>query len=314
MNIITSIMGCVCSREDLVVNNNKYSIISKIADGGFGVISLVENTRTYEQFALKRVKCEDRKEIEAMTLENKYYKLLNSHSNLIQLIDDDIREERNSASFTIFSIFPYYQSGTLQDELESNLKKGGFIENSQLMNLFYGICDGTNYIHESNLAHRDLKPHNVLLSSDRQTSILTDYGSMTERTIELKDSRKCQEIAEWAAENCSMFYRAPELFEPRAGSSINEKADVWSLGCVLYSMLFNKGPFDYVLEKGDSIAMAVANANFKLNDSQKSQRPGYMIKLINDMIVTEGFRRESLNNVMGVIKNNSTFSTNSVSA
>lgn len=166
------------------------------------------------------------------------------------MIGEDCREDRGLSTFTIYSVFPYYKSGTLQDELEANVKTGQLIEHNRLCSLFYGICDGTNFIHESNLAHRDLKPHNVLLSNDRQVPILTDYGSMTARVLEIQDQRKVQEVQDWAAQNCSMFYRAPELFEPRSGFSVTEKADVWSLGCILYSMMFSKGPFDYVCEKG----------------------------------------------------------------
>ena len=120
------------------------------------------------------------------------------------------------------------------------------------MKLFYAISSGLNFIHESNLAHRDLKPQNILLCSDERVgALLTDFGSMTERVIEIKNSRKAQEIQDWSAQNCSMFYKAPELFSPKTGI-IDEKADIWSLGCLTYALMFNKGPFDYVVEKGFS--------------------------------------------------------------
>lgn len=294
-------MGCFCSKEDLNLNGTKYTILNKIADGGFGVISLVEDSRTYQQYALKRVKCESKEELESMGLENKYYKLLGTHTNLINLINEDVKQDPRTRQYTILSIFPYYQNGTLQDEIESNQKSERLIETNRLLTLFLGICDATNFIHESNLAHRDLKPHNVLLSDDRMTAILTDYGSMTERNIEVKDARKVQELVDWAAQNCSMFYRAPELFEPRMGARVTEKGDVWSLGCVLYAMMFKKGPFDYVCEKGDSIAMAVANANYKIPKA-KGFRPDYLVDLVDSMIVVEDFKRESLSSVMAVIR------------
>jgi serine/threonine kinase 16 len=118
------------------------------------------------------------------------------------------------------------------------------------LSLFSGITDGVNYIHDNNLAHRDLKPHNVLLSDDRQSAVIIDFGSMTEKCITIDSIRKSQEIEDWAAQNCSMFYKAPELFSPKVGTVINEKADIWALGCILYAMMFNKGPFDYVAERG----------------------------------------------------------------
>ena len=83
-------------------------------------------------------------------------------------------------------------------------------------------------------------------------ALLTDFGSMTDRVIEVNTSRKAQEIQDFAAENCSMFYKAPELFNVKIGT-IDEKADIWSLGCVLYALMFNKGPFDYVAGKGNAL-------------------------------------------------------------
>ena len=138
----------------------------------------------------------------------------------------------------------------MQEELDRHNKKQSKIKLNRLIKLFHAICSGLNYIHESNLAHRDLKPQNVLLSGeDGVGAVLTDFGSMTERIIQVNNSRKAQEIQDFSAENCSMFYKAPELFTVSLGV-IDEKADIWSLGCVLYALMFNKGPFDYVVEKG----------------------------------------------------------------
>ena len=79
---------------------------------------------------------------------------------------------------------------------------------------------------------------------------MTDFGSMSERIIEISTSKKAQQIQDWASENCSLFYKAPELFQPDLHRNITEKADIWSFGCNLYASMYNKGPFDYVVTKG----------------------------------------------------------------
>jgi serine/threonine kinase 16 len=97
----------------------------------------------------------------------------------------------------------------LQTELESNILYSRNIKNDRVLKLILGVCNGLDHIHRANLAHRDLKPLNILLSDDRQAPVLTDFGSMTEREIKIENSRKSQEIEDWAAQNCSMFYKAP---------------------------------------------------------------------------------------------------------
>jgi serine/threonine protein kinase len=51
-----------------------------------------------------------------------------------------------------------------------------------------------------------------------------------------------------AAQLCSQPYRAPELFDVSSDMEINEKLDVWSLGCVLYSMTYGKGYSPYEIQ------------------------------------------------------------------
>lgn len=145
----------------------------------------------------------------------------------------------------------------MQTELDFNLKRSIYIKNDRAHKLIGGVCNGLDYIHRSNLAHRDLKPQNILIDDDKNTPVLTDFGSMTQHSIEIDSVRKSQEIQEWAAQNCSMFYKAPELFSPKVGCFVTKKSDIWSLGCVLFAILYNKGPFDYVVEKGTYLFLVV---------------------------------------------------------
>lgn len=177
----------------------------------------------------------------------------------------------------------------------------------RITKLMIGVCNALNDIHCANLAHRDLKPQNILLSDNRDSAILTDFGSMSERVIEITSSKKSQQIAEWASENCSLFYKAPEFFSPQENSKITEKADVWSFGCNLYATMYNKGPFDYVVNKGDSIALAASSARFSI-PNLPSNRSEKLINILKNTICFEQDKRMTMGNIMTeLIALNTTF-------
>lgn len=48
---------------------------------------------------------------------------------------------------------------------------------------------------------------------------------------------------------------------------IDERTDIWSLGCVLYAICFFKCPYDVIYEKGDSVALAVLSGNVDFPDN-----------------------------------------------
>ncbi|KAG1364332.1 putative serine/threonine-protein kinase [Cocos nucifera] len=69
---------------------------------------------------------------------------------------------------------------------------------------------------------------------------------------------------EWAAEHCSAPFRAPDLWDCPSHANIDERTDIWSLGCTLYAIMYGSSPFEYVLgESGGSLQLAVMNAQIK---------------------------------------------------
>lgn len=97
--------------------------------------------------------------------------------------------------------------------------------------------------------------------------ILVDLGSCTEAREQICGQSDAQRLQDWAEERCSIVYRAPELFNVQSYCMIDERTDIWSLGCVLYAICFFKCPYDVIYEKGDSVALAVLSGNVDFPDS-----------------------------------------------
>jgi len=146
-------------------------------------------------------------------------------------------------------------------------------------------------------AHRDLKPGNVMIADDG-APILMDFGSTIKARIKIDDRRQALLQQDIAAEQSTMAYRAPELFDVKNGKTLDEKVDIWSLGCTLYALAYLHSPFETMqtTEQGGSIAMAVMNAQFK-HPSNSSYSQGFR-DLIDNMLKADPQQRPDIHQVI----------------
>ena len=65
-----------------------------------------------------------------------------------------------------------------------------------------------------------------------------------------------------AAERCTLPYRAPEFFELATGTELDERVDIWSLGCTLYTIAYGVSPFERAAGMAGSVPLAITNGKF----------------------------------------------------
>ena len=102
----------------------------------------------------------------------------------------------------------------------------------------FQIVKAVDYLHENQICHRDLKLENILLAKKGRTSLLkiTDFGLSKQQKAQMKSYVGTK------------MYMAPEVIRARNhpmlhSSCYTYKADMWSLGCILFTMLCGKMPF-----------------------------------------------------------------------
>ena len=144
-----------------------------------------------------------------------------SHPNVIELYD--VWENRGE----LYLVMEYVESGELFDYVSCY----GALPEEEAVRLFRQIIGGLSYCHRFNICHRDLKPENILLDKHRNIK-LADFGMAALQP----DNR-------WLNTSCgSPHYAAPEIIHGRKYRG--DKADIWSVGIILYAMLNGYLPFD----------------------------------------------------------------------
>ncbi|KAK9675297.1 Serine/threonine-protein kinase env7 [Basidiobolus ranarum] len=304
----------------LNINGRSFKIMKLLGEGGFSMVYLVKDSTTGRQFALKKIQCPLGTDTfkDAMR-EAELYKLF-SHPNIIRVMDNCVLQEKNGDK-TVYIFLPYYKNGTLQDIMSTNIMNHLQLPEKKILKMFHGVCLAVRELHTFELphipvvsenpdefvgsenggnrvpyAHRDIKPSNVILGDDA-TPILMDFGSVIRAKTVIKTRQQALLEQDRAAEYSTMAYRAPELFDVKTGSVLNEKVDIWSLGCLLYAIAYGQSPFEANQnEQGGNIALAVQNCKYSFpSDDLYSE---HLRELIRYMLVLDVKQRPDIHQVI----------------
>lgn len=144
------------------------------------------------------------------------------HPNIVQVIDFDVQDEE------YYMVMEYIQGDTLKALLQGK----GALPLNQALDIAIKLADALAYAHGEGMIHRDIKPANILFSK-AQMPILTDFG-----IARIMDAS--------GLTVSGAFVGTPSYISPEAGrgEQVDERADIYSLGIVLYEMLTGTVPYD----------------------------------------------------------------------
>eukprot|EP01133_Synstelium_polycarpum_P001463 gene1463-1699_t len=135
------------------------------------------------------------------------------------------------------------------------------------------------------ITHRDLKVENVLLDEETGLYKLCDFGSATQEVMHLKNKQDIQRAEEDIAKYTTPQYRSPEQVDLYRSNVVNEKVDIWALGCLLYKLLYYTTPFE---EAG---SLGILNGNYVIPPSSYSNE---IICLIRFMLHPDATQRPDI--------------------
>ncbi|XP_035146082.1 serine/threonine-protein kinase MARK2-like [Callithrix jacchus] len=192
-----------------------YQILKFIGRGAFGEVTLARHLITGTRVAVKTI---NKTGFLSSHRETTILKSV-SHSNIIRLYQ--IINTREACQL----VLEYAEGGSLADWLEKNI-----MEEEEARGMFQQMLSAVRYLHKRKIAHRDLKPDNMLLDSKGHIKI-SDFGSAT----------IYHEGQRLRAGHGTLPYMAPELFGAQGYEC--PAMDIWSLGVTLYQMVSNSLPF-----------------------------------------------------------------------
>ena len=223
-------------KEGLPFLNERYQILELIGKGGYSEVYKAYDTYDHKFIACKLIQLNENwpQEIKQSYIkhtirENLILQNLN-HKKIVKLYDT---LEINDNAFC--NILEYCSGPDLSLYIRKN---GGSISEQIAKIIITQILQALMYLNNltKKIIHYDLKPENILFDNDMNIKI-TDFGLA--KIIEPNT-----EFVQLTSQGVGTYwYLPPECFEENKNIEINSKVDIWSLGVILYEIIFNKKPF-----------------------------------------------------------------------
>ena len=212
----------------------RYTLEQKIGEGGMGEVWVAKQTEPVKRkVALKLIKAgmDSKAVLQRFEAERQALALMD-HPHIAKVLDGGLTADRH----------PFFVM-----ELVNGLPLNKFCDEAKLtpkerLELFVPICQAVQHAHQKGIIHRDLKPGNILVTliDGRPVPKVIDFGVAKATAGKLTDESLS---TNFGAVVGTLEYMAPEQ-AGYSGEDIDTRADIYSLGVILYEMLTGLRPID----------------------------------------------------------------------
>ena len=227
------------------VLGNRYEIIRKVGDGGMAFVYEAKDRLLNRTVAVKVLRPEfvdDEEFLGKFKREAEAVASL-SHPNIVNVYD--VGEDGK----VHYIVMEFIDGQNLKDII----KNEGTLDEYTALEITKQIANALSAAHKKGIIHRDIKPHNILISNEGRIVKVADFGI-------------AKAVSNSTMTNIGSIIGSVHYFSPEQakGKYVTNNADLYSLGIVLYEMLIGKVPF-----RGDSpIAIALQHINDEIEFTQ----------------------------------------------
>jgi serine/threonine-protein kinase len=239
-----------------------YKILEKVGEGGMGEVYLAEDTKLNRKVALKflPLKYVSDQDLKARFKREGQAAAALNHPNIITIHEVSEYEGRP------YMAMEYVEGGSLKDLIGADK-----LSVAQVTNLAALISEGLAKAHQTGIVHRDIKPQNILIDADGRPRIC-DFG--------LAKLKREVILTQTGTTLGTIAYMSPEQAR---GEQVDHRADIWSLGVVIYEMLTGRRPF-----KGDhdqAVIYAIMNSQPEPIMGIRPDAPEMLVRIVDRAMV-----------------------------
>lgn len=203
----------------------RYVVAGELGRGGMGSVYLARALESGDKVAIKILSPDVAGDTEARRFLKEIQLTAEcDHPNILSLLDT------GDMDGIPFHVTPYISGGSLRDRLERETQ----LPLDDAIRIFHDVADALEYAHSRRVIHRDIKPENILLDDD--VAVVADLG-----LARAMDAGEGERLTKSGVVLGTAEYMSPE--QAMDSPHVDERCDVYALGCVLYEMLVGEPPF-----------------------------------------------------------------------